>query len=136
MAGTIAVKIKANEAKAQPATKAPPGSRILSFPMGNGGVHPSQVRPRLAALLPRSQLASLLESETARRRCPWAYASQAPRGGKDNASRIQNGKKLNMKRFGMAWYALKLEVPPASMRQQAPGSPRRGFRQKRKGGKR
>lgn len=55
---------------------------------------------------------------------------------KDNLSRLQNGKKMNMKRFGMAWYALKLENPPASMRQQPPGAPRRGFRQKRKGGKR
>ncbi|MCP5039798.1 MAG: hypothetical protein GY944_02135 [bacterium] len=55
---------------------------------------------------------------------------------KDNVNRLQNGKKLNMKRFGMSWYALKLENPPASMRQQPPGMPRRGFRQKRKGGKR
>jgi len=55
---------------------------------------------------------------------------------KDNLNRVQNGKKLNMKRFGMPWYALKLENPPASMRQQPPGMPRHGFRQKRKGGKR
>lgn len=55
---------------------------------------------------------------------------------RDNLNRVQNGKKLNMKRFGMSWYALKLENPPASMRQQPPGMPRRGFRQKRKGGKR
>lgn len=55
---------------------------------------------------------------------------------KDNITRIQNGKKLNMKRFGMAWYALKFEAPPASMRQQPVGAGRRGFRQKRKGGKR
>jgi tetratricopeptide (TPR) repeat protein len=55
---------------------------------------------------------------------------------KDNLSRIQNGKKMNMKRFGMSWYALQLEKPPASMRQAPPGMPRRGFRQKRKGGKR
>lgn len=55
---------------------------------------------------------------------------------KDNLNRLQNGKKMNMKRFGMSWYALKLENPPASLRQQAPGSPRPGFRQKRKGGKR
>ena len=53
---------------------------------------------------------------------------------KDNLSRLQNGKKMNMKRFGMSWYALKLENPPSSLRQQAPGAPRRGFRQKRKGG--
>jgi tetratricopeptide (TPR) repeat protein len=55
---------------------------------------------------------------------------------KDNLNRLQNGKKMNMKRFGMSWYALKLENPPASMRQQPPGAPRPGFRQKRKGGKR
>ena len=63
-------------------------------------------------------------------------ADDSSEATKDNASRIQNGKKLNMKRFGMTWYALKLETPPASMRQQPPGAPRRGFRQKRKGGKR
>lgn len=55
---------------------------------------------------------------------------------RDNLARVKNGKKLNMKRFGMSWYALKLENPPASMRQAPPGMPRRGFRQKRKGGKR
>jgi tetratricopeptide (TPR) repeat protein len=54
----------------------------------------------------------------------------------DNIARIQNGKRMNMKRFGMSWYALQLEKPPASMRQQQPGMPRRGYRQKRKGGKR
>jgi len=55
---------------------------------------------------------------------------------KDNLLRIQNGKKMNMKRFGMSWYALKLEKPPASMRQAQPGGPRPGFRQKRRGGRR
>ena len=55
---------------------------------------------------------------------------------KDNLNRLQNGKKMNMKRFGMSWYALKLENPPASLRQAPPGAPRPGFRQKRKGGKR
>lgn len=55
---------------------------------------------------------------------------------KDNLNRVQNGKKMSMKRFGMSWYALQLEKPPASMRQAPPGTPRRGFRQKRKGGKR
>jgi tetratricopeptide (TPR) repeat protein len=55
---------------------------------------------------------------------------------KDNLNRLQNGKKMNMKRFGMGWYALKLENPPASLRQTAPGQPRRGFRQKRRGGMR
>jgi tetratricopeptide (TPR) repeat protein len=55
---------------------------------------------------------------------------------KDNLNRLQNGKKMNMKRFGMGWYALKLEKPPVSLRQTAPGQPRPGFRQKRKGGMR
>jgi tetratricopeptide (TPR) repeat protein len=55
---------------------------------------------------------------------------------KDNLHRVQNGKKMNMKRFGMTWYALQLEKPPASMRQAPPGSPRAGFRQKKRGGKR
>jgi tetratricopeptide (TPR) repeat protein len=55
---------------------------------------------------------------------------------KDNLNRVQNGKKMNMKRFGMTWYALQLEKPPASMRQAPPGSPRAGFRQKKRGGKR
>ncbi len=54
---------------------------------------------------------------------------------KDNLLRLQNDKKLNMKRFGMAWYALSLEKPPASMGQQRAARP--GFRQppKRGGGK-
>jgi tetratricopeptide (TPR) repeat protein len=47
---------------------------------------------------------------------------------KDNLLRLQNGKRLNMKRFGMPWYALQLEKPPASMGQQQ-GMARRGFRQ-------
>ncbi|MBW2421546.1 MAG: hypothetical protein JRH19_23600 [Deltaproteobacteria bacterium] len=55
---------------------------------------------------------------------------------KDNLHRVQNGKKMNMKRFGMTWYALQLEKPPASMRQAPPGAPRAGFRQKKRGGKR
>ena len=46
---------------------------------------------------------------------------------KENLLRLQNGKRLNMKRFGMAWYALQLEKPPASMGQQS-GTARRGFR--------
>jgi tetratricopeptide (TPR) repeat protein len=49
---------------------------------------------------------------------------------KDNLLRLQNGKKMNMKKFGMAWYGLQFEKLPASMRQgQAQG--RKGFRQKR-----
>ena len=72
-------------------------------------------------------IAALLRSEK---------ADKNSEATKDNLNRLQNGKKMNMKRFGMSWYALKLENPPASMRQQPPGAPRRGFRQKRKGGKR
>jgi tetratricopeptide (TPR) repeat protein len=49
---------------------------------------------------------------------------------KDNLLRLQNDKKLNMKRFGMPWYALQLEKPPASMGQQRAARP--GFRQKGK----
>ena len=48
----------------------------------------------------------------------------------DNLSRLKNGKKLSMKPFGMHWYSLGLERPPASM---APAGmqqqqPRKGFR--------
>ncbi len=49
---------------------------------------------------------------------------------KDNLLRLQNNKKLNMKRFGMTWYALQLEKPPAGMGQQRAARP--GFRQKGK----
>ena len=49
---------------------------------------------------------------------------------KDNLLRLQNGRKLNMKQFGMSWYALKLEKPPSSMRQYAPGT-HRGMRQRK-----
>jgi tetratricopeptide (TPR) repeat protein len=49
---------------------------------------------------------------------------------KDNLLRLQNDKKMNMKRFGMTWYALQLEKPPASMGQRRP--PRAGFRQKKR----
>ena len=48
---------------------------------------------------------------------------------KDNLLRLQNGRKVSMKPFGMAWYALQLERPPA---QAAPGQQnigRKGFRQ-------
>jgi len=50
---------------------------------------------------------------------------------KDNLLRLQNNRKMNMKRFGMQWYGLKLEKPPASMRQMPPGM-NKGFRQKGK----
>lgn len=50
---------------------------------------------------------------------------------KDNLLRLQNDRKLNMKRFGMPWFALRLEKPPMSMRQQPPGS-HRGMRGKQR----
>ena len=46
---------------------------------------------------------------------------------RDNLLRLQNDRKLNMKRFGMPWYALRLERPPASLRQYPPGT-HRGMR--------
>jgi tetratricopeptide (TPR) repeat protein len=50
---------------------------------------------------------------------------------KDNLQRLQNGKKMNMKRFGMTWYGLQFEKLPASMRQgQQQLTGRKGFRQK------
>jgi len=50
---------------------------------------------------------------------------------KDNLLRLQNGKKMNMKRFGMAWYGLQFEKLPAAMRQAQAPMARKGFRQKR-----
>jgi tetratricopeptide (TPR) repeat protein len=52
---------------------------------------------------------------------------------KDNLRRLQNGKKMNMKKFGMAWYGLQFEKLPAAMRQQQAMTARKGFRQKRRG---
>jgi tetratricopeptide (TPR) repeat protein len=54
---------------------------------------------------------------------------------KDNLLRLQNNRKMNMKRFGMQWYSLKLERPPASMAQMPPGM-RKGFRGKQRKQKR
>jgi tetratricopeptide (TPR) repeat protein len=52
---------------------------------------------------------------------------------KDNLQRLQNGKKMNMRRFGMTWYGLQFEKLPASMRQgQAQVMGRKGFRQKKR----
>jgi tetratricopeptide (TPR) repeat protein len=49
----------------------------------------------------------------------------------DNLLRLQNGKKMNMKSFGMTWYSLQLEKAPMSMMQgQFAGRP--GFRQSKK----
>ena len=46
---------------------------------------------------------------------------------KDNLLRLQNRKKMNMKAFGMPWFSLGLERPPASMGELRTG--RKGFRQ-------
>ncbi len=51
---------------------------------------------------------------------------------KDNLQRVQNGRKMNMKRFGMTWYGLQFEKLPASMRQAQQQMGRKGFRQKRR----
>jgi tetratricopeptide (TPR) repeat protein len=48
----------------------------------------------------------------------------------ENLSRLRNGKKLNMKRFGMAWFGLQLEKPPAQYRAGQGQAGRKGFRQK------
>jgi len=47
---------------------------------------------------------------------------------KDNLLRLQNNRRMNMKRFGMQWYVLKLEKPPAAMRPGHPSGMRKGFR--------
>lgn len=48
----------------------------------------------------------------------------------ENLARLRNGKKLNMKRFGMAWFGLQLEKPPAQLRAAQGMAGRKGFRQK------
>ncbi len=50
----------------------------------------------------------------------------------ENLSRLQNGKKLAMKRFGIGWFGLQLEKPPAQMRAAQGMAGRKGFRQKPK----
>lgn len=47
----------------------------------------------------------------------------------DNLDRLRNGKKLSMKRFGMAWFGLQLEKPPAQFRAAQGMAGRKGFRQ-------
>lgn len=54
---------------------------------------------------------------------------------KDNLLRLQNDKKLNMKRFGNNWYMLQLEKPPAAMRPGHVGGMRKGFRSKAQRGR-
>ncbi len=50
----------------------------------------------------------------------------------ENLSRLQNNKKLSMKRFGMGWFGLQLEKPPAQLRAAQGMAARKGFRQKPK----
>jgi tetratricopeptide (TPR) repeat protein len=50
----------------------------------------------------------------------------------ENLSRLQNGKKLSMKRFGIGWFGLQLEKPPAQLRAAQGMAGRKGFRQKPK----
>ncbi len=50
----------------------------------------------------------------------------------ENLSRLRNGKKLAMKRFGVGWFGLQLENPPAQMRAAQGMGGRKGFRQKPK----
>ncbi|MGB0621675.1 MAG: tetratricopeptide repeat protein [Myxococcota bacterium] len=49
----------------------------------------------------------------------------------ENLERLRNGKKLNMKRFGMPWFGLQLEKPPAQYRAAAGQPARKGFRQRK-----
>jgi tetratricopeptide (TPR) repeat protein len=48
----------------------------------------------------------------------------------ENLGRLRNGKKLNMKRFGMGWFGLQLEKPPSQYRGGQGQATRKGFRQK------
>ncbi|MCA9728373.1 MAG: hypothetical protein KC729_11865 [Candidatus Eisenbacteria bacterium] len=48
----------------------------------------------------------------------------------DNLSRLQNGKKMSMKSFGLPWYSLKVEKLPGSMR--AAGVPHPGIHGRRR----
>lgn len=58
-------------------------------------------------------------------------AEKSNESTQENLDRLRNGKKLNMKRFGMAWYGLQLEKPPAQYRQQQGMAGRKGFRQRK-----
>lgn len=49
---------------------------------------------------------------------------------KENLARLQNGKDLSMKRFGMIWFGLQLEKPPKAMGTVQAMPFRKGFRQK------
>jgi len=56
--------------------------------------------------------------------------SKSNESTQENLDRLRNGKKLNMKRFGVAWFGLQLEKPPAQYRAQQGMTGRKGFRQK------
>jgi tetratricopeptide (TPR) repeat protein len=45
-------------------------------------------------------------------------ADKSDKATAENLSRLQNGKKMSMKPFGLAWYSLKVERLPGSLRQQ------------------
>ena len=49
---------------------------------------------------------------------------------KENLNRLRNGKRMSMRSFGLPWYSLKLEKPPASVR-QVPGMSHPGIRRRR-----
>ena len=49
---------------------------------------------------------------------------------KENLGRVQNGKDLSMKRFGMIWFGLQLERPPKAMGTVQALPFRKGFRQR------
>ncbi len=53
-------------------------------------------------------------------------AKQANETSSDNLLRLQNDQKMNMKAFGMEWYMLGFEHPPATMGEMRPI--RKGFR--------
>lgn len=60
-------------------------------------------------------------------------AAKGEEATKDNLIRLQNGKKMTMKSFGMPWYGLQLEKVPTALRQvPSNGPPRPGFRQPRR----
>jgi tetratricopeptide (TPR) repeat protein len=54
-------------------------------------------------------------------------AKQPNEAAKDNLLRLQNGQKMNMKSFGMTWFMLGFERPPATMGEVR--TARKGFRQ-------
>jgi len=57
----------------------------------------------------------------------WLLDKHGDDASRDNLRRLENGKKMNMKPFGFAWFALGYERPPQSMGQMQ--TARKGFRQ-------